>query len=717
MKKILLWLCLSGSTMLPAADEMISPDGFAGSDSDRIEKAIAESVKRGENRILIPAMNRATGKELWVLDRTIVLPDRFTLLLQGARLAMAPAAKGPVVRNLGAERISGDHPWGVEIMGYGSARGVLQANGACAIELVNARGFVVSNLEILRGEPFAVNLLSGCADGRLRNLRFSDREHDGIATAEGVCGVTAEHLLGVCRRQAAPSRGVTVRDDFTQLLESPRPQSPAPAELPALIPAPRRLVMREGVFLAPGPYVTRDWIAFSREASLGEEAYRLRVAPEGVSVVAGGLRGELHAMTTLRQLAGERPAFRNIDDYDGGDIGKPLVVPCCEIEDAPAFAYRGMLIDECRHFFGKETLKQVLDDMAYHKFNVLHWHLTEDQGWRLAIGKHPKLVEYGAVRPASPRRHAAGASGLDGVPYGPYFYTQDDVREIVAYAAARGIEIVPEIEFPGHVRALLAAYPEYSCRGASLPRRPRCEWGIEEEVLCVGNEAALKAIEEILDEVVALFPGRFVHIGGDECPVKRWRQCEKCRARARELGLAGPEQLQGYVTGRFTRYLAAKGRRAIGWDEILDCEITPETVVMSWRGIEGGVKGAMLGHQAIVCPVSHCYLNRRAGIADDPGVPGRGKDFVSAEKVYGFDPCAGVPDGCRASILGSQACFWSEVIENRTDLEWKMWPRSCALAEVLWTAPEKRDWPAFKARLATHRRVLLDRGIHCAPLE
>ena len=436
------------------------------------------------------------------------------------------------------------------------------------------------------------------------------------------------------------------------------------------------------------------------KGAVAEEAYVLEVSADGVRVTTSTLLGEMNARKTLAQLV----------KLSGGKV------PCCRITDWPMLRWRGFMLDEARHFFGKETVKHVLDQMAFHKYNVLHWHLTEDQGWRIALDRFPKLAEYGAVRPHSPV-HFDYAGENNGEKYGPYFYTKDDIREIVAYAAARGITVVPEVEFPGHIRAALAGYPEYSCAGASLPRVPRTTWGIEDDVLCVGNDEALRFVEQVLDEVVPLFPGEFFHIGGDECPTKRWKECPKCIARAKELGLAGPEKLQGWVTKRFTEYLAKKGKRVLGWDEILECDIPTASGVMSWRGTAGGIKASRLGHDVVMCPQSHCYFNRMQGIADDPFTARNTSQCVSLEKVYRFDPVAGIPAEYRAHVLGSQACFWSEVIWNRYDLDWKMWPRACALAEVLWTAPAKRDFAEFKARMAAHRKALIGRGVNCAPLD
>ena len=827
--------------------EVITPNDFTGTDSERIEKAIAEAVRTKKFRMTIPSVNAARGTHEWIIDRAIIIPSDFTILLDDAWVELAPGVRDNIIRNAAAGKKGAKPDKNIEVLGVHSRKSVLCGGRKChydppggdnggwrtvGILLQNVDGFIVSNLEMNETQSWAISMENGCRNGRVSNIRFSNsnsiKNQDGVDIRKGCHDITVENIFGYCgddvvaltglmcapgakpRKQmqiggdeptgdddiynitvrnvyakcvgghgiirllnhdgvkihhvtvsnvwntAAPDDKpvyscVRVGDQNFSTVRKSRPEEmhdivisdihwsgqsgvrysgaytnvternvKALADeafpLPALVPAPRKVRKTGGVFFAPSAYVERGWIAFSRDASLPPEGYRLSVTPRGVSVAASDERGELHAMSTLRQLGGERTRYANCDPYDGGDRGAPLLVPCCEIEDSPAYRWRGMLIDEGRHFFGKETVKHVIDQMSEHKFNVLHWHLTEDQGWRIAIDKYPKLVEYGSVRPHSPVRFDYAGEN-NGEKYGPFYYTKDEIREIVAYAAARGVTIVPEVEFPGHIRAALAGYPEFSCTGASLPRVPRCTWGIEDDVLCVGNDAALKFVEDVLDEVVELFPGEFFHIGGDECPTKRWKECPKCIARAKELGLEGPEKLQGWVTKRFTEYLAKKGKRTIGWDEILECEIPVSSGVMSWRGCKGGIAGAKAGHDVVMCPQSHCYFNRMSGIAEDPFTPRNASQTVSLGKVYGFDPVEGIPADCRGHVLGSQACFWSEVIWNGYDLDWKMWPRACALAEVLWTAPAKRDFAEFSKRMREHRRRLISHGVNCAPLE
>lgn len=472
----------------------------------------------------------------------------------------------------------------------------------------------------------------------------------------------------------------------------------------ALVPQPRRVVEGAGV-------CTSRTVVCARDATLGPEAYRLSVTPGRVAIASADAAGEFRARQTLRQLADAKGRYA-----------------CCEIEDAPRYAWRGLMLDEARHFFGKDAVKRFLDRMAAHKFNVFHWHLVDDQGWRLEIKGHPELVQWGARRPCSVTygTRPSWPDGklryeTDGEPYGPFFYTQDDVREILAYARARHITVVPEIELPGHVRALLAAHPEYSCAGASLPRTPRTWWSIEDDVLCAGNDGGIRLLEEVFDEVCALFPDSpVIHIGGDECPKTRWKACAKCQARIREKGLKDEQALQAWLTTHFVRYLGAKGRRALGWDEILNGDVPADAIGMSWRTARHGAdvmtaaEAARRGHDVVCTPNAFCYLDYGQGLAEDPFTYIGGR--LTLRRCYAFDPAAGVAEADRAHILGGQGNCWSEYTLNRFDLDWKTWPRACALAEALWTGPERRDWPGFLARMRVHRARLVASGVNCAPL-
>lgn len=464
-----------------------------------------------------------------------------------------------------------------------------------------------------------------------------------------------------------------------------------------IVPMPNHVVEKEGVCDAsvqPG---------FVTDPALADEAYRLAVAPGKIQIEASGDAGRFYALQTLSQL-------RNGDK-----------IPCVEIEDAPRFKWRGLHWDDCRHFFGKEALMKTLRAMAYHKLNVLHWHLTEDQGWRIEIKKYPELTRKGAVRPGSPKPNVLRSHGSErwennNIPYGPYFYTQDDIREIVAFAQKLHITIVPEIELPGHALAAISAYPELGCTGEQFD--PWWRWGVSEHIFCGGNPQVVKFLEDVFDEVCELFPGPIVHIGGDEAPKAQWKKCPKCQAMIKEKGLAGEEGLQGYLTNHFTEYLAKKGKRAVGWDEVLDGNPGKETIIMSWRGPQGGIKAANRGNDAVMTPINPCYLDISQGIADDPNEYINYGFTDTLELCYGFNPTAGIEPGQQSHILGGQGNNWTEYTWNATQYEWKMWPRMSALAECLWTQPENKKWECFKARIKALRpRLVREFGLNCAPVE
>ncbi len=471
----------------------------------------------------------------------------------------------------------------------------------------------------------------------------------------------------------------------------------------ALVPAPKEQVWRDGTCA----YAEKD-VRYVRDAALPPEGYRLDIAPGGVTVASADDEGAFYARKTLKQLAA-----------DGASI------PCGTVTDAPAFRWRGFMLDEGRHFMGKETVKALLDQMADHKLNVFHWHLTEDQGWRLDIPRFPELVKYGSVRPESPAHGCRGTKGDfrgNGQQYGPYFYTAADIREILAYAKERFIMVVPEIEVPGHVRALLAAHPEFACK-EGLPRVPCTFNGVQNEVLCAGNDAAIRYMEQVYDEVCELFPGAYIHIGGDECTKKWWKECPKCQARIKALGLKDEDELQAWVTRHFTDYLAKKGRRTIGWDEILAGNPGTETIVHNWRKPVYGIQAAEKGHDVVVSALKATYFSVPQGVPDDPFTYLSPRMRCSLATAYSFDPCAGMTDAAKKHVLGAECCMWSECVWNEYDLAFKLWPRACAFAEAVWTGPvsdaQGRVPPVedFKRRMAVHRKRLIAAGVNCAPLE
>ena len=467
-----------------------------------------------------------------------------------------------------------------------------------------------------------------------------------------------------------------------------------------VIPAPNSIVEKEGVFTGN----IAEAISYEMDGAIPEEGYRLVVETNSLKVAYSTEAGKFYAMQTLAQLRSQEG------------------VPCVEIVDAPRFKWRGVHWDDCRHFMGKEALLKTLDAMALNKLNVLHWHLTEDQGWRIEIKKYPRLTEVGSIRPGSPLPVVLKDPSCqtywqnNNIPYGPFYYTQEDIKEVIAYATARHITIIPEIELPGHALAAISAYPQLGCTGEQFD--PWWHWGVSEHIFCGGNDDTIKFLEDVLDEVCELFPGPIVHIGGDEAPKKAWKSCPKCQARIKELGLEGEEGLQGWMTDHFTKYLASKGKRAVGWDEILDGNPGKDTIVMSWRGPGGGINAAKRGNDAVMTPIDPCYLDQVQGIADDPYEYINYGLVITLERCYGFNPTAGIPEEEQAHILGGQGNNWTEYSWNPSEYEWKLWPRMCALAECLWTNLENKDWPDFKRRAAVMRsRLIRERHINCAPIE
>ena len=433
---------------------------------------------------------------------------------------------------------------------------------------------------------------------------------------------------------------------------------------------------------------------FSKDDSLGDEEYTLSVSGKRVLVKASGLSGTLYAIETIKQLLPH-------EIYTGtpaSDVSWTL--PCMKIKDEPRFGYRGMHLDVSRHFFDMDEVKKYLDIMAIHKLNVLHWHLTDDQGWRLEIKRYPQLTETGSVRNKTLVGHGRDSRKYDNIPYGEgCWFSQDQVREIIDYAAARGIEVIPEIDLPGHMLAALATFPDLGCTGG--PYEVWGRWGIAEDVLCAGNEATMEFLENVLSEVADLFPSEYVHIGGDECPKIRWENCPVCQAKIKELGYKDDDRhtaeqyLQTYVMSRMEKFLESKGKKIIGWDEILEGDIAPNATVMSWRGVEGGQEAARLGHDAIMVPTDYFYFDyyQSRDTENEPfGIGG----YVPVEKVYSFEPFTEeMTDEEKSHIIGIQANMWTEYITTDSHLEYMLLPRMSALSEVQWCCPENRDYGRF----------------------
>lgn len=428
----------------------------------------------------------------------------------------------------------------------------------------------------------------------------------------------------------------------------------------------------------------------------GAESYSLRVTSERIELQAPSAAGLFYGVQTLRQLL---PA-----SLEGANPApQALQIPVVEIVDWPRFAWRGLMLDTCRHFFPMPFVKKLLDTMALYKFNRLHFHLTEDQGWRIEIKAYPRLTEIGSRRAASQQPYPIQDLSefdyhrviLDGTPYGG-FYTQDDIREIVAYAQQRFIIVVPEIEMPGHSVAALASYPELGCVGSGYQVRPG--WGIAEDVLCAGQESTFTFVERVLSEVVELFPSEYIHIGGDECPKVRWQACPRCQAAIQREGLADEHELQSYFIRRVEKILEAKGRRLIGWDEILEGGLAPNATVMSWRGAQGGIAAASAGHDVIMTPNTHVYLDhyQSSDVAHEPLAQ---PAILPLDRAYAFNPTEGVPADKAAHVLGGQGNIWTEWISTESHFEYMAFPRALAIADALWAEQPRMPYADFITRL------------------
>jgi hexosaminidase len=445
-------------------------------------------------------------------------------------------------------------------------------------------------------------------------------------------------------------------------------------------------------------------------AHLGAEGYRLTVSPQEIAATAAGVAGLLHAIQTLRQLL---PAAA----YDAGETaGDAWLIPCVQIEDFPRFGWRGAMLDVCRHFMPLPFVLKFIDLLALHKLNVFHWHLTEDQGWRIEIERYPRLTEVGAWRSETAVGHWREFQEhptFDATPHGG-FYTQDEARQVVAYAAARGVTVVPEIEMPGHAQAALAAYPELGNTGRQLA--VGTYWGIYENVFNV-EEGTLRFLQNVLDEVMDIFPGQFIHIGGDEAPKEQWQESQAAQARLKALGLPDEAALQSYFVGRMDAFLAGRGRRLVGWDEILEGGLAPGATVMSWRGEEGGVAAARAGHDVIMAPTQWTYLDyyQSEHQAAEPLAIG---GHVPLAKVYGYEP---IPAALAAEqahhVLGTQGQLWTEYMPTPAHVEYMAFPRLCALAETAWTPAAAKDYADFLGRLPLHLERLRRLGVNFRPLD
>lgn len=455
-----------------------------------------------------------------------------------------------------------------------------------------------------------------------------------------------------------------------------------------------------------------------------DEAYILSVNYNKVKISGKTAKGVFYGIQSLRQLIQKKALCEN--EFVIASI------PATLITDAPRYAYRGMHLDVARHFFSVDFIKRYIDILAMHKMNSFHWHLTEDQGWRIEIKKYPKLTEIGAWRSGTIVGNYPGSEN-DNLKYGGY-YTQEEVKEVIAYAAKNHITVIPEIELPGHSSAAIAAYPFLSCfpkeksivpkgmiskgsKEAQKNGKPKIvqeSWGVYDDVYCAGKEETFEVLENILSEVIELFPSKYIHIGGDECPKGNWKKCPLCQKRKKEHGLKDEHELQSYFIQRIEKFVNSKGKSIIGWDEILEGGLAPNATVMSWRGNKGGIEAANADHNVIMSPNSHCYFDHYQA-KDRTNEPIAIGGFLPVEKVYSFDP---TPDELEASkhkyILGGQANLWTEYIGSEEYAEYMLLPRLTALSESLWSQKKMKNWDDFKVRLSTFRKKYDELGLNYA---
>lgn len=452
-----------------------------------------------------------------------------------------------------------------------------------------------------------------------------------------------------------------------------------------------RLLAAAGFSLEITDEMTADGnVIFFMNAGLPSEAYGIHVEPNRIVIDYGDGAGAFYALQTIFQLLPEE-IFA-----DSRQRGVKWEIPCLAMEDAPRFKYRGMHLDVCLHYFDVDFLKKYIDIMALHKVNRFHWHLTEDQGWRLEIKKYPLLTEKGQWR----KETVVGSlnSGVyDGTPYGGY-YSQEQVRDLVQYAAERYVTIIPEIELPGHALAAIACYPELSC-GLEDHYETATKWGVFKQVYCP-KETTFEFLENVFDEVFELFPSEVVHIGGDECPKASWKACPHCQALIRKLGLKDEYELQSWFVTRMEKYINSKGREIIGWDEILQGGLAPNAKVMSWLGEEGGIQAARQHHEVVMAPHQKYYLDYWQADPDSEPLAMGGP--TTLKTMYEYEPVPEVltPEEARY-IIGVEGCVWTEYMDSPERVEYMAWPRMCAIAETGWTQTDK-DWDGFTRRLETH---------------
>ena len=423
----------------------------------------------------------------------------------------------------------------------------------------------------------------------------------------------------------------------------------------------------------------------------GDEAYKLDISRDKITVRASTSIGIFYALQSIRQLLPpEINGTKKTTDMKWS-------VPCMTVSDAPVFGYRGMMLDVCRHFMPKEFVMRFIDMLAFHKLNTFHWHLTDDQGWRIEIKKYPKLTEVGAFRRMEIDGHKNAPDWKWKVKDHGGYYTQDEIREVIAYAKKRFVNIIPEIELPGHALAALSAYPDLSCSGGPFEVVGR--WGVFHDIYCT-REETMVFLENVLDEVAALLPGEYIHLGGDEAPKTRWKRCKACQDRMKTEGIADETQLQAYVTGRMEKFLQTRGKKVICWDDAVEAEVSKTITIMSWRSEDGGIQGVKRGNQVIMTPHKSVYFDYYQG--DRKTEPLTIGGFLPLEKVYAYSP---VPEELTkeqaALIKGTQANIWTEYMPDEKHVEYMVFPRIAALAEVSWSVRTNKNYEDFISRLGT----------------
>lgn len=422
------------------------------------------------------------------------------------------------------------------------------------------------------------------------------------------------------------------------------------------------------------------------------EAYSLSIKPKQIIVSASSAQGLFYGLQTLRQLFPAAIESENLTPT-------AWTIPCVQIEDFPRYAYRGLHLDVSRHFFDKKFIMKYIDMMAMYKYNTFHWHLTDDQGWRIEIKKYPLLTKKSAFRTECSGDTTGG------------YYTQEDVKEVVAYAAERFVTVIPEIEMPGHAVAVLAAYPELSCSGG--PFNVATTWGVFHDVFCAGNDKTFEFLENVMAEVVPLFPSKYIHIGGDECKKTRWERCIKCQARMKAENLADEHKLQSYFINRMEKFLQSKGKQIIGWDEILEGGASKTATIMSWRGIKGGIEAAKAGNYVVMTPGTHCYFDHYQGVESEEPPAFPHNRFLPLQQVYTFNPTPKELNADEAKyVLGGQANVWSEYIPTTNQVEYMLYPRALAMIECLWSKTENKNYEFFEQKVHTHYLRMENYGIN-----